>query len=164
MNKTFMKIMVRAALAASALTIAAHGPAFAQSSGDDAASAIVGAWNVEISRVNCQTSAVLGKAPAMLSFNRGGTMSDSGTQISPSLRSPSQGAWRYESGRQYTAAFQFFRFNVDGTLAGRQVVRQHIDMTRSTNQLSIFSTAQVLDVNGSVVATICSTAEATRFE
>lgn len=123
-----------------------------------------GSWNNQGTRLNCQTGAVIGTFQAMLTFARGNTMWDAGTQISPALRSPSNGVWYYEGGRNYESAFQFFRFNVDGTLAGRQIVRQHIQLSRDGNSYTATATAQVLDVNGNVIQNNCSSGIGTRFE
>lgn len=123
-----------------------------------------GSWNHQGTRLNCQTGAVLGTFPAMFTFTRGGTFWESGTQISPALRSPSHGVWSYESRRRYSTAFQFFRFNADGTLAGRQIVRQQIELSPDGNSYTATATAQVLDVNGNVLANNCAAGTGTRFE
>jgi hypothetical protein len=123
-----------------------------------------GSWNNQGTRLNCQTGAVLGTFQAMLTFARGGVMWEAGSQVSPALRSPSNGVWYYESGRNYDAAFQFFRFNADGTFAGRQIVRQEIQLSQDGNSYTAQSTAQVLDVNGNVIQNNCASGIGTRFE
>jgi hypothetical protein len=128
------------------------------------ANRLVGVWNVTVTRRNCLTGVEIGTAQAMLSFAFGGTMSDWGTGNPPSLRSPGHGIWSYESRGSYNSAFQFFRFNADGTLAGRQIVRSEIQLSRDGTSLTNSAMAQILDVNGNVIATNCSTATATRFE
>jgi hypothetical protein len=123
-----------------------------------------GSWNHQGMRLNCKTGAILGTFPAMFTFTRGGTFWESGTQISPALRSPSHGVWSYQSNGQYITAFQFFRFNADGTLAGRQIVRQQIEVSDDGNSYTATATAQVLDVNGNVLANNCAAGTGTRFE
>jgi hypothetical protein len=125
---------------------------------------LAGSWNHTGARLNCQTGATIGTFSAMFTFTRGGTFWESGTQISPALRSPSHGVWSYESRRSYNTAFQFFRFNADGTLAGRQIVRQQIELSRDGNSYTATATAQVLDVNGNVIANNCAAGTGTRFE
>jgi hypothetical protein len=144
------------------LTILTQGVAYAQK--DDDPLPLEGAWNVQVTRINCQTSAAIDTAPAMLTFMRGGTMIDVGTRIPSALRATGQGFWRHDSGGHYTADFQFFRFNPDGTLAGRQIVRQQIDLNRAATSFSVYATAQVLDINGKIIANNCSKGEAARFE
>src|SRR5213596_3784445 len=90
---------------------------------------IEGSWDHVTTRLNCQTGAVLGTFQAMFTFSAGGTFWEAGTNLAPSLRGPSHGVWERDSPGVYTTAFQFFRFNADGTLAGRQIVRQHIEVS-----------------------------------
>ena len=123
-----------------------------------------GSWNHQGMRLNCQTGAILGTFQALFTFTRGGTFWESGSQTSPSLRSPSHGVWSYESRRRYTTAFQFFRFNADGTLAGRQIVRQQIELSHDGNSYDATATAQVVDVNGNVIANNCARGIGMRFE
>ena len=123
-----------------------------------------GSWNVQVTPRNCQTGVPMTTTPSMLTFMRGGTMQETGSRISPSLRGPGHGIWSYESRHQYTAKFQFFRFNADGTLAGRQIVMQHTTLSNDGNSFTSSATAQVLDVNGNVTANNCSDGVGTRFE
>jgi len=123
-----------------------------------------GSWNHTGTRLNCSTGASMGTFVAMFTFNRGGTFWESGTQISPALRSPSHGIWSYDSNGSYTTAFQFFRFNADGTLAGRQIIRQQVELSQDGNSYTTTATAQVFDVNGNVIANNCSSGTGTRFE
>jgi chromosome condensin MukBEF MukE localization factor len=74
------------------------------------------------------------------------------------------GIWNYESGRRYVTAFQFFRYNADGTLAGKQISRAQLQLSRDGNSYTTTVSAQVFDVNGNVIQNNCSTASATRFQ
>ncbi len=123
-----------------------------------------GSWNHQVTRLNCATGAPLGTFQAMFTFNRGGTFWEAGTNTSPALRSPSHGVWGYESRGLYTTAFQFFRFNADGTHAGKNIVRQEIELSDDGNSYTAIATTQVLDVNGNVIANNCSSGVGTRFE
>ncbi len=104
--------------------------------------------------------------PSMLTFMQGGTMQETGTRIAPSLRGPGHGVWRSlaEFHPQYTATFQFFRFNADGTLAGRQIVIQQTTLSADGNSFTSSATAQVLDADGNVISNGCSNGVGTRFE
>ncbi|HEX8247660.1 MAG TPA: hypothetical protein VF599_05795 [Pyrinomonadaceae bacterium] len=128
------------------------------------ARALEGVWNHTNTRRNCATGEAIQTFAVMHTYMRGGTMSDWGAGTPPSLRSNGQGIWNYQSQRQYTTAFQFFRFNADGTYAGKQVVREQIQLSPDGNSYTATATAQVFDVNGNVIANNCSTGTATRFE
>jgi hypothetical protein len=180
MKKTWLKTFARTTLAMLLLVVFAQSSAFAQDEAHEDMSAekkqedsatrqakarrLEGVWDVQVTRLNCQTGAVIATVPALLTYMRGGTMSDWGTGTPPSQRSPGHGVWSYDSGRDYTSAFQFFRYNPDGTLAGRQVVRNQIVLSRFGSSFNVTTTAQVLDVNGNVIANNCSTGVGTRFE
>lgn len=123
-----------------------------------------GVWNVQVTRRDCQTGAVIGIGPAILTFIRGGTMHDFGTGRPPSTRSPGYGVWSSNANGQYTDAFQFFIYHSDGTLGGRQIVREQIQLSSDGNSLTNSAATQILDVNGNVTSTRCSTATGTRFQ
>ena len=123
-----------------------------------------GSWNTVVTRLNCTTGAVLGTFPAMFTFSQGGTFWEAGTNTPPTLRGPSHGFWNFESRGMYTAAFQFFRFNADGTLAGRAIVRQQIQLSDDWTTYTATARTQLLDVNGNIIATNCSSSFSTRFE
>ena len=123
-----------------------------------------GVWNFQVTSRNCQTGAEILTFSAMFTYMRGGTLNEFGTRNSPALRTHGMGIWRYESRRQYTSAHQFFRFNADGTLAGKQINRAQIQMSHDGNSFTTIGNIQVLDVNGNVIQNNCATAIATRFE
>jgi len=125
---------------------------------------IEGSWDHVTTRLNCQTGAVLGTFQAMFTFSSGGTFWEAGTNTLPTLRGPSHGVWERDSPGVYTTAFQFFRFNADGTPAGRQIVRQHIEVSDDGETYTATATAQVLDLAGNVIATNCAMGVGTRFD
>src|SRR5215207_2605703 len=118
MKNAILKNIV-ATLALALITTAAAISAPAQSDQSSHARRLEGVWNLQVTRVNCQTGAVIANFPAMHMYMRGGTMEDFGTQNSPTLRGPGYGTWTYDSRDRYELTFQFFRFNADGTLAGK---------------------------------------------
>lgn len=123
-----------------------------------------GVWNLTVTVRNCQTGAAIRTFPAMHTYMSGGTMSDFGVGSAPLPRSSGQGVWSYQSRGRYSAAFQFFRFNADGTYAGRQINRVQIELSYDGNNYESSATAQTFDVNGNITANSCFTATATRFE
>lgn len=125
---------------------------------------IEGSWDHVTTRLNCQTGAVLGTFQAMFTFSDGGTFWESGTNLAPSLRGPSHGVWERDSPGVYTTAFQFFRFNADGTLAGRQIVRQHIEVSDDGESYVATARVQIFDVAGNVIANNCASGVGTRFD
>lgn len=166
MNNIFLKTIGRTALAILMLSTLTQLPLYAQSSQSDGKGArgLEGVWNVEVTRLNCETREVIGTAIAVLTYAQGGTMIDWGTGNPPSRRSVGQGFWEHVSGGHFVSGFQFFRYNADGTLAGKQIVRVQNELSEDGTTLTNVAAAELLDLNGNVIANNCSTAVATRFE
>jgi hypothetical protein len=137
---------------------------FAQTEPRDEYHKIEGSWDNITTRRNCTTGAAIGTFPSMFTFSQGGTMWEAGAGSDPKLRGASHGVWRFESKGVYVTAVQFFRFNADGTPAGRQIIRQVIELSPDWTTFTATANAQVLDVNGNVIANNCATGVATRFE
>ena len=125
---------------------------------------LVGSWNVQVTIRDCQTGAALVSFPAMLTFNQGGTMQETANDAAPLSRLPGHGVWSHQRGRRYSAAFQFFRFNPDGTFAGRNVIRSTASLGQSGNEYTTTDTVGVFDANGNLIVTACASSTATRFE
>ena len=137
---------------------------FAQLEPRDEYHKLEGSWNHVTTRRNCVTGAALGTFQAMFTFSQGGTFWEASAGADPKLRSASHGVWSFDSKGVYTTAFQFFRFNADGTAAGRQVVRQVIELSPDWTTYTASAMIQVLDINGNVTANNCATGVGTRFE
>jgi len=160
-----LKIVGKLSTAFLFATMLAHVAVLGQSKNNEQYNKnIEGSWNHVTTRLNCQTGAVLGTFQAMFTFSAGGTFWEAGTNVAPTLRGPSHGVWERNSPGVYTTAFQFFRFNADGTQAGRQIVRQHIEVSDDGESYVATATAQVLDVAGNVIANNCASGVGTRFD
>jgi len=162
MKNTILKNIVMA-FSIGVFAALAGTSASGQSDQSSRARKMEGVWNLQVTRVNCQTGAVIANFPAMHMYVRGGTMEDFGTQNSPTLRGPGYGTWTYDAQEGYSLTFQFFRFNPDGTLAGRNVARQVNELSDDGNSLTQTSIAQAFDVNGNLIGTNCATAVGVRF-
>ena len=125
---------------------------------------LVGSWDVQVTIRNCQNGAALVSFPALITFNEGGTMQETANDAAPLLRSPGHGAWSRRSGRTYTAAFRFFRYNANGTFAGKNIIRQTDTLGRSGDVYSTTDTVDVLDANGNLLDRVCATSTGIRFE
>jgi len=163
MKYKFSKTIVIAAFAIMLLVTMALVPASAQE--QKGPKKLEGSWNVSVTGIDCQTGAPLGTTtPSILTYSYGGTMQEVGSRVAPSRRGSGYGVWSHESARRYGSAFQFFRFNADGTFAGRQLLRQEIELSESGDEFTSFATGQIVDADGNVISTGCSQGLATRFE
>ena len=91
MNWKISKVLGTLALA-SALLDASGTSAAAQSS--SSSQGLVGAWLVQVTLRNCETGAPMGSFNSLVSFHRGGTISESpgGTAFAPGQRSAGHGS------------------------------------------------------------------------
>ena len=126
---------------------------------------IVGVFRTTVTQRNCQTGNPIATFQGLSTFNKGGTMTETSTALSPALRSPGHGVWRRESGfQEYSFAFTFLRFNPDGTFAGTQVIRQTATLAPGGNQYNATGFIEVYNASGNLLGTGCATSVATRFE
>jgi hypothetical protein len=126
---------------------------------------IVGVYRTTVTQRNCQTGNPIATFQGLSTFNKGGTMTETSTALSPALRSPGHGVWQRGSGSQYYSfAFTFLRFNLDGTFAGTQVIRQWATLAPDDNQYNATGYIEVYNASGNLLGTGCATAVATRFE
>ncbi len=182
MKKNLMKMISGAVLAILILAIFAQVRVFAQDTIEgkqnieriqenepgEGARALEGSWSAQVTIRNCQTGEAIKTFAAMNTFMQGGTMQEYSVGAAPLTRGPGHGVWKHESGQQFTFAFQFFRFNADGTYAGLTKARRQVTLRRlrdgytegylGTAAIEIFNAAGVL------VGTACATETATRFE
>lgn len=168
MKNTFLKTIGGAALAILMLTIFAQVRVSTQvlevipiQNRD-----IIGVFQTTVTQRNCQTGSPTGTFTALLTFNEGGTLAETSTALSPALRTPGHGVWSFDpNSQQYSLAFTLYRFNPDGTFAGRTVGRQTLTLAPGGNELTSSNTVQAFNAGGVQLGTgSCATAVGTRFE
>ena len=129
---------------------------------------IPGAWRTMVTPVSCQTGDPLGPPfRSLLTFNKGGTMSEYGIGpgSNPALRSPGHGVWQHEDGRQnYPYAFTYYRYNSSGVFIGSQKVTSTLKLGASGDEFTTHSAVEILDANGNVIGTFCAIVAGRRFE
>ena len=163
MKKQIAKAIGVASLAMLVLAVLAQVGAFAQvQKGNE--QGLVGSWDLQVTLRDCDTGTALVSFPAMNTYNQGGTTQQSAVP-NPQFRDlPGHGAWHHQTGRDYLGAFQFFSLNLDGTFAGRVIVRSAITLGKGGNDYTSTDTAEVFAPNGILITRGCSTSTATRFE
>ncbi|HEY0461372.1 MAG TPA: hypothetical protein VGC97_19715 [Pyrinomonadaceae bacterium] len=173
MKKTTLKTIGSMMLAVLLAAAFAQIPVFAQEDWeknspvdkDDSSDnkSIVGVWQTTVTPVNCQTGVPVAPSfKGLITFDDGGTIAETGG-TGPALRGPGHGIWkRSGGGRQFTIAFTFLRYNSADLLIGSNVVRQVIQVDGDNSTSS--GTVQIIDLNGNVLGSGCSTATGTRFE
>jgi hypothetical protein len=135
-----------------------------------------GTWSVQVTRRDCQSQAPLGPPIlALLTFARGGTMTDSAGSpppgFAPSQRSIGLGTWRHEHGHKY-ASNTVMLVHFDSTppppapplKTGWQILSQEIELT-DRDSFTAEATSRFFDTAGQEYRPAgCSTAAGRRFE
>jgi len=123
---------------------------------------IEGVWDSHLTYKNCTTGAVLFTGQSLVAYARGGVVTDISSGAAPSGRYPGLGVWRHLQGRDYQSAFKQFRYNSNGTFAGKIIaiveIKHEMDDTLTTSAVGT-----IYDATGNVVSTVCPTGVATRF-
>ena len=119
---------------------------------------LVGFFESEVTITNCD-GVVLKTLEAYEQFNQGGTLTSVDNQP---LRTPGIGTWQYNGRGSYSAPFESFSFNADGTPAGESKFTRDIQLAADGNSYTSVVTVEIFDVNGNLIATLCATEVATR--
>jgi hypothetical protein len=123
--------------------------------------ALVGTWQTLVTPRNCQTGDPVAPAfPGLLTFADGGTLTGTSTSVSSVY-----GVWEKTNGRRnYSFAFISLRYNPAGTFIGTQKVRQTTRLAANGHDFTTTGTVEILDPNGNIVGTGCSTSTGIRFQ
>jgi hypothetical protein len=144
---------------------------------------IVGAWVVEVTLRNCTTQAPMGTFSSLVTFHRGGTMSETtgSAAFVPGQRSDGHGAWtRQRPGQFLQSLVALIRFTTEpnlpgspgfdpslpvspGFFAGWQTISHTVTQT-DANHMTSAGTNAFYKSDGELYRTGCSTAVGQRFE
>lgn len=131
---------------------------------------LVGTWRISVTPYNCTTGIENPPFAAMISFERGGTMTETTASpgFQPGQRSPGHGVWEKTGRNTYRAvseAFILFATTpnppVPGFPQGVQRITQTIQVTH--DQFTSEASAEFFDVNGNLVVTLCTRARGNRM-
>ena len=150
-------------LALLALQVLVGGPdARAQQLLNPREQTLVGTWRVEVTPIDCETREPTAEpGTALHTYVRGGSVLVAATPIAGRgpFVSSGQGIWEQTGRRLFRAFFIVFRFNEDGSLAGSfDVTNNRITLGKHADTFTEpDSRLRILDVDGEVIATACST-------
>jgi len=120
-----------------------------------------GVWDSQVTLTDCN-----GFTPAAFRayemFQQGGTLTNT-DNTPPTLHGPGLGTWQRVGGRKYTAPFQFFNFNSDGSFAGTQKIDRQIQLPADANSYTSTVTFETYDADGNLIFSGCGTEVATRL-
>ena len=155
--------------AAAALGAPSVNPALA-SGVQPARQSIVGAWQVEVTvrqvGPDCTVTPPVpfgpNPFPALNTFHKGGTVSETGSRSPPSRRSPGHGVWQRVGGHAYEARYTFQVFDANGFLSNIMDIRTDIELAPDGQSFHGVSRFLFSDVSGNTVP-FCATMEAVRY-
>ena len=147
---------------AGALLQAFGGNAAARS---DREGRLQGTWRVQLNPRNCQTGAPIPSFAVLLSFARGGTLTEvmNAQVLLPGQRTTGLGVWSHTHDNAYKAVWDAFIL-FDSPVFKRGVQRLMWDFEVDGDQITIDASSQFFDTNGNLLAVTCASGTGTRFE
>jgi len=130
-----------------------------------------GTWRAQVNPRNCQTGAPLPSFAVLLSFARGGTLTEvmNAQAFLPGQRTTGLGVWSHTHGNAYKGVWEaFILFDTPPTSPGflfkRGVQRLMWDFEVDGDQVTIAASSQFFDTIGNPLIMTCASGTGTRFE
>jgi hypothetical protein len=124
-----------------------------------------GTWRVQLNPTNCQTGAPLPSFSVLLSFARGGTLTEvmNAQAFLPGQRTPGLGVWGRTHHNAYTGVWDAFIL-FDSPVFKRGVQRLTWDFNVVGDEMTIEASSLFFDTIGSEPVETCASGTGTRFE
>ena len=126
------------------------------------AGGITGTWNHELTIRNCVNGAVIATSFPTSSYLEGGVIIEMNPVPNPALRTPSLGVWKYVGSQKYEMSMKYFRYNADGSYAGKTIIDSNITHLLD-DTLTQVAAVRIFNASGIQVASGCATLTSTRF-
>jgi len=127
-----------------------------------------GTWRVQVNPRNCQTGAPIPSFSVLLSFARGGTLTEvmNSPAFQPGQRTPGLGVWSHTQGNSYKGVWDAFILFDSPPPAPfkRGVQRLMWDFEVDGDQMTFEASSQFFDPNGNPLIATCASGTGTRFE
>lgn len=123
---------------------------------------IDGAWQVNVTVVDCQSGAIIRTVQSLQLFSRDHSFSETANTAS---RGSSVGTWLHDDhDRSYNTTFWFYRYNPDGTF--KSMAEGLDSATLSSDGKTFTSTGTItdFDATGNVISVGCVTHAAARLD
>lgn len=133
--------------------------------GSDREGRLQGTWRVQINPRNCLTGAPAPSFAFLVSFARGGTLTEvmNAPAFQPGQRTAGLGVWSRSHRKTYKAVWDAFIL-FDSSQFARGVQRIMWDLEVDGDQMTIESSSQFFDINGNPRRATCASGTGTRFE
>lgn len=126
------------------------------------AAGITGTWNHQLTIRNCATGAAIAQASTTSSYVDGGVYLEVAPAPNPALRTPGIGVWTYVGNQKYEMSMKYFRYNPDGSFAGKTIIDSNITHLQD-DTLAQVAVVRIFNAAGIQVASGCATLTSSRF-
>lgn len=148
-----------------ALVLAPGSIASAQSQQTASGRGLEGTWRVEVTLRDCNTGAPLGSPfRSLITFARGGTVSETTSRFSPAVRGPGHGIWKQLQGSTFSSTLEAFLYSPAGIWIGWQRLTQTLEIGDDPNISTAKVHNEIFDTNDKLLVSGCSTAVAHRMD
>ena len=162
MKRKLIKAFCMAGGLAVLITMGTSSTSMAQRNGGGLS--LEGAWNTQVSVIDCQSGNVIFTFANMPVFMAGGTMVEATSGTAPALRTQGEGVWRHITGNNYAFRFKSFTFNAQNVFTGWMIIQADATLDRTGDAYTSSATIEVYNPNGVLVGTGCAKTAGTRFE
>ena len=161
MKRKLIKAFCMAAGLALLITMGTSSTSMAQRNGGGR---LEGAWNTQVSIIDCQSGNVIFSFANMPVFMAGGTMVEATSGTAPALRTQGEGVWRHITDNNYAFRFKSFSFNDQNVFTGWTIVQADASLDSTGDAYTSSATIEFYDANGVLLGTGCAESAGTRFE
>ncbi len=144
MKTSLVLILMLSAIAAAAGSAQEMAAAQSNAQRGGGGAAIVGAWDVSVNVVNCQTGSLIRNVHSVQMYQPDGAFSET---TNTGTRGSSIGYWYGEAGSIYGASYFVFRYNADGSFASFAKAANKITLSSDGSQFTVTATIADYDVN-----------------
>ncbi len=127
-----------------------------------------GTWRVQVNPRNCQTGAPIPSFAVLLSFARGGTLTEvmNAQAFLPGQRTTGLGVWSHTHDNAYKAVWDaFILFDSPPPAPFKRGVQRIMwDFEVDGDQMTFAASSQFFDTNGNPLFMTCASGTGTRFE
>ena len=135
-----------------------------QASLSPAAQTLQGTWRVTRTSVDCITGQDILSFPAITTYNQGGTYTGYGSRLVAIPVGDQYGVWQREPGNHnYSVRVVSYAYSAEGDFEARVEATEALQLT-TADTFTGTGTVKIFDADGNLIATICATSTATRFE
>ncbi len=127
-----------------------------------------GTWRVQLNPRNCQTGAPIPFFSVLLSFARGGSLTEvmNSQAFQPGQRTPGLGVWSHTQGNSYKGVWDaFILFDSPAPAPFKRGVQRLMwDFEVDGDQMTFEASSQFFDTSGNPLIATCASGTGTRFE